>query len=139
MPFDIQAARAAGYSDAEIADYLGKKSGFDVQGARKSGYQDAEIVSHLDAKQTAKAREDSWVGKFGDQIVDNVSSGIKSALGPIAGNLVQSGGKILRARSDSGEAAAISPLVSVMYNAAGIPLPETSATRQETSPLGVCT
>lgn len=77
MPFDVQAARAAGYTDAEIADYLGKKSGFDVNSARKSGYQDGEIVSHLEAKQTAKAREDSWVGKVGDAIVDAAPTAIR--------------------------------------------------------------
>lgn len=49
MPFDVQAAKKSGYSDAEIADYLAKDSGFDAAGARKAGYSDAEIVSHLTA------------------------------------------------------------------------------------------
>lgn len=47
--FDLQGARKAGYSDAEIADYLGKQRGFDVSGARKAGYSDAEILGHLSA------------------------------------------------------------------------------------------
>lgn len=105
MPFDVQAARAAGYSDSDIADYLSKKNGFDVNGARKSGYNDAEIVAHLEAGEKARGRESSMLGKFGDQLVDNVSSGVKSVLGPIAGNLVQSGGKLLRSRAESGAGA----------------------------------
>lgn len=47
MEFDIEGARAAGYSDGEIADFLGKDTGFDVAGAQKAGYQPAEIVAHL--------------------------------------------------------------------------------------------
>jgi hypothetical protein len=47
MPFDVNGARKAGYSDAEIADYLAKDQKFDAAGARKAGYSDAEIVSHL--------------------------------------------------------------------------------------------
>lgn len=45
--FDIDGARKAGYSDAEIADHLGKQQNFDVGAARKSGYSDTEILSHL--------------------------------------------------------------------------------------------
>lgn len=47
MTFDIQGAKSAGYSDAEIADYLGQQKKFDVSGARKAGYSDGEIVSHF--------------------------------------------------------------------------------------------
>lgn len=47
MPFDIQGARAAGYSDAEIADELAKDTKFDTAGARAAGYSDAEIISEL--------------------------------------------------------------------------------------------
>lgn len=58
--FDIQGARNAGYSDAEIADYLGKQGNFDVGGARKSGYSDADIIGHLSpaaASPAPQARE----------------------------------------------------------------------------------
>lgn len=47
MPFDIDGARSAGYSDAEIASFLGSQSGFDVDGALKSGYQPSEVVDFL--------------------------------------------------------------------------------------------
>jgi hypothetical protein len=47
MPFDVQGARSAGYSDKEIADHLAKDSAFDLSGARKAGYSDSEIIGHL--------------------------------------------------------------------------------------------
>jgi hypothetical protein len=45
--FDIKAARAEGYTDAEIADYLAETEKFDVNAARTEGYNDAEIIDHL--------------------------------------------------------------------------------------------
>lgn len=47
MAFDVEGARKAGYSEAEIADYLGSQNNFDVAGARKAGYSDAEIIGHF--------------------------------------------------------------------------------------------
>lgn len=47
MPFDLEGARKAGYSDADIANYLASKQNFDIGGARKVGYGDQEIISHL--------------------------------------------------------------------------------------------
>lgn len=47
--FDAAAAKKAGYTDGEIADYLGKQRGFDVAGARKAGYADADVIAHLSA------------------------------------------------------------------------------------------
>ena len=49
ISFDVVGARKSGYSDAEIADYLGSQSKFDVGGARSSGYSDSEIIDHLSA------------------------------------------------------------------------------------------
>lgn len=51
--FDIEGARKAGYTDAEIAEGLAAKSGFDLQGARKAGYPDLEIIQRLSAPQQA--------------------------------------------------------------------------------------
>lgn len=50
MAFDLKAARAAGYSDDEIADFLATESGFDTAGARKAGYSSSEIVDGLAAE-----------------------------------------------------------------------------------------
>lgn len=42
---DIDAARKAGYTDAEIADELGRRTGRNAAGARSAGYSDAEIIN----------------------------------------------------------------------------------------------
>lgn len=47
MAFDVEAARKAGYSDAEIADYLGQQFKFDAKAARGAGYSDSELIAHL--------------------------------------------------------------------------------------------
>lgn len=47
MPFDVQGANAAGYSDAEIADHLAATNNFDAAAARQSGYTDPEVIAHL--------------------------------------------------------------------------------------------
>jgi hypothetical protein len=60
MPFDIEGARQAGYTDAEIADHLSTQSKFDVAGARSAGYNDADIIKHLssfDAPKPATAND----------------------------------------------------------------------------------
>lgn len=70
MPFDYDAAMKEGYTDTEIADFLGKQHGFDVLGARKEGYKDSEIVQHLmgnpseekGAKQEPPSPSRGWLG-----------------------------------------------------------------------------
>ena len=47
MKFDINAARSAGYSDDEIAEYLATENKFDLGGALQSGYTSAEVVNFL--------------------------------------------------------------------------------------------
>lgn len=48
MPFDIQGAKQAGYSDAEILPYLAKDHPqFDLAGAKKAGYSDTDVISFL--------------------------------------------------------------------------------------------
>lgn len=47
MAFDVAGARAAGYSDAEIAEHLAQSSGFDLKGAQGAGYSDGEVIAHL--------------------------------------------------------------------------------------------
>lgn len=49
MPFDVEGARQAGYSDAEIADHLAAQTKFDAAGARTAGYSDTDIIKHLSA------------------------------------------------------------------------------------------
>jgi hypothetical protein len=47
MALDIEKARQAGYSDAEIVDFLGKDSTLDINKARQAGYKDSELLQHL--------------------------------------------------------------------------------------------
>lgn len=47
MGFDIEGARRAGYSDAEIVDHVAAERKFDAGSARRAGYSDAEILGHL--------------------------------------------------------------------------------------------
>jgi hypothetical protein len=54
MPFDVDSARQAGYSDAEIADFLATQTKFDSAAARSAGYNDADIIQHLSAFEAPK-------------------------------------------------------------------------------------
>lgn len=47
MQFDVEGAREAGYTDAQIADFLGGQYGYDVAGARNAGIPDAQLASYL--------------------------------------------------------------------------------------------
>jgi hypothetical protein len=73
MPFDLEGARKAGYSDADIANYLASKQGFDVGGARKVGYGDQEIIDHLSSRE--KPPEAGFSAK------DIGVAGVRGALG----------------------------------------------------------
>jgi hypothetical protein len=55
MAFDVEAARKAGYTDAEIAAHLAQSRGYDLAGAKKSGYTDGEVIAHLSAKRGSMA------------------------------------------------------------------------------------
>lgn len=64
MPFDVSGARKAGYSDAEIAGYLGESGEFDVDSARKSGYSDSEIVEHFSGPRQVEQKREETVGRL---------------------------------------------------------------------------
>ncbi len=51
MTFDVQAARQAGYSDADIAGFLAQQGNYDAEGAKRAGYSDQDIISHLTGNQ----------------------------------------------------------------------------------------
>jgi hypothetical protein len=57
MAFDVEGAKQAGYSDAEINSYLAKESNFDLRGARRAGYKDDEILKHLISAAPPKQKE----------------------------------------------------------------------------------
>ena len=54
MPFDVDAARKAGYSDQEIAGYLSEQNGFDINGALNNGYSHAEVLDFLSKNERPK-------------------------------------------------------------------------------------
>jgi hypothetical protein len=76
MAFNVKEAKKAGYTDAEIADYLSKETGFDVAGARSSGYKDDEIAAHLTGLQAESERPMARVKKFAGDTIDVISRGI---------------------------------------------------------------
>jgi hypothetical protein len=62
MPFDVDGAIKAGYSPAEVADYLSEDKKFDVSGARKAGYTNDEIIQHLMSLEPKK--QEGMLGSF---------------------------------------------------------------------------
>jgi len=50
MAYDIESARKAGLSDAEINNYLASKYKYNLAGAREAGAPDTDILTHLLAK-----------------------------------------------------------------------------------------
>jgi len=81
MPFDAKGARAAGYSDAEIAQYLAQQNGFDFQGAVKAGYTPEDILKYLNpGKRDALAAGMTTAGA-------QLKSGLPYAIEKLAGTL----------------------------------------------------
>lgn len=66
MAFDVEAARKAGYSDAEIADHLAQTRGFDTATARKAGYSDSELITHLSKTEAPKQTQDASAADYAD-------------------------------------------------------------------------
>ncbi len=90
--FDVAGAKAAGYSDTEIADHLAKQNNFDVGGARKAGYSDAEILSHL----TGKAAATTSPGTSAARIVGQGAIGVNDAIAGTVGAPVDAAAWALR-------------------------------------------
>lgn len=68
MPtIDLDGARKAGYSDAEILGELAKSGKIDLAGARKAGYSDSEILKGLAA---TKAKQDTSIPDQASKFID---------------------------------------------------------------------
>ena len=101
MAFDVEAARKEGYSDKEIADYLGGQRKFDVTGAIKEGYSPSEIIDHLNPKEAGD--ESNFARGFASYLPQTksvlgaaeamVGQGIKKTFGegPVSNYLVEHG------------------------------------------------
>ena len=61
MAFDIEGAKAAGYSTGEIADFLGAENKFDTTAARQAGYSDEELIQHLSGGQPSIEETDAQI------------------------------------------------------------------------------
>ncbi len=55
MAFDIEGARSAGYSEAEIAGFLAQREGFDLAKATQAGYQPGDVIGFLSERAAQKA------------------------------------------------------------------------------------
>ena len=60
MAFNVDAALKDGYSEQEIAEYLGKQNKFNASAALKDGYSAKEIIDHLN-----KPTETGIIGQIG--------------------------------------------------------------------------
>jgi hypothetical protein len=74
MAFDVDGALKAGYSRADIADYLASKENFDISGARKAGYSDDDVISHLSLKSAAVKAEPAPEEKSNKSKVSSVDN-----------------------------------------------------------------
>jgi len=125
MPFDIEGARKAGYTEEEIARYLETKADpstpkfdvtpdkFDVQGALAAGYTEEEIANHLKSKGTAQppvaqpqpSQYDQLLNQSGPRIWPMLKN-LPGSLGNMAGGVAQFLGNIPQAGKDLGQVAA---------------------------------
>jgi hypothetical protein len=85
MPFDVAEALKAGYSQQEIATFLGEQKKFDTQKAFESGYSPDEVISFLNPKeQTTGERLKRAAVKGFEAIPESAAGiglGVSSALG----------------------------------------------------------
>lgn len=64
--FDLEGARKAGYTDAEIAAGMAQREGFDLAGAKSAGYSDGEIIAKLMERQAKAAQAGVIPGAEGE-------------------------------------------------------------------------
>ena len=82
MAFDVQAALKAGYSEGEIAEYLGQQQKFDAVAAMNSGYTPREIIKHLTTEPKAAPFSLADVGLTGAAGAVGATRAVLQAFGP---------------------------------------------------------
>ncbi len=82
--FDVEGARKAGYTDAEIAGLLARRFNFDLDGARSAGYSDGEVIAQLAQRATIPGQQTPAESK-GPGIVDRAIGTGEAALSAITG------------------------------------------------------
>ena len=71
MIFDVAAALKAGYSESDIAEFLGKQNNFDAAAAMQAGYSPQDIIAQLNKP----------VKQAGFSFGDTAVAGLQSAVG----------------------------------------------------------
>jgi hypothetical protein len=74
--FDVEGARAAGYTDAEIADYLAAEEAFDAAAAREAGYTDADIIGYISAAPAKPVKREPEPDRSAAQYAGVISSAL---------------------------------------------------------------
>lgn len=74
--FDVEGARAAGYTDAEIAEYLAAEEAFDAAAAREAGYTDAEIIGYISAAPAKPVKPEPEPDRSAAQYAGVISSAL---------------------------------------------------------------
>lgn len=82
MAFDVNAARKAGYSDREIAEYLGQQNKFDAVGALNAGYDPAELIDYLSSQAPKQSTIGSELVRGAKQVLSSGRTGLESILSP---------------------------------------------------------
>ena len=124
MAFDAEAARAAGYSDAEIAAHLATAAKFNADAARKAGYSDAEIVAHLTGAPKAMPAPDKPMAvRAGETIRD-----IPRQLGLTARYAIEGGGAL---------PAMVADVPGRLYNLAATGVDSFAGTRLPRAPMAM--
>jgi hypothetical protein len=124
MAFDAEAARAAGYSDAEIATHLATSAKFNADAARKAGYSDAEIVAHLTGAPKAMPAPDKPMAvRAGETIRD-----IPRQLGLTARYAIEGGGAL---------PAMVADVPGRLYNLAATSVDSLAGTKLPRAPMAM--
>jgi hypothetical protein len=74
--FDVEGARAAGYTDAEIADFLADEEAFDAAAAREAGYTDADIIGYISAAPAKPVKPEPEPDRSAAQYAGVISSAL---------------------------------------------------------------
>jgi hypothetical protein len=74
--FDVEGARAAGYTDAEIADFLAGEEAFDAAAAREAGYTDADIIGYISAAPAKPVKPEPEPDRSAAQYAGVISSAL---------------------------------------------------------------
>lgn len=87
MSFDVAAAKRAGYSDSDIANYLAQQQKFDIAGARKAGHSDGDIIDHLQAQRApAYLKRESYQGETTKAVARQAEANKRPVAAPKVGD-----------------------------------------------------